>query len=122
MEPHGHQNQWQLYQQFQMNPGFLQHCVFTPAHDGTQASTLSSSPTAPQNEQNGKLESQHSVRHPSFYGSSISPLLEDGRKQEWQDKGRGIPPAAAAPQGITTEELAVHSAFGCEYFVISKTC
>lgn len=83
-----------------MNPGFPQHCVFTPAYTGTQASILSSSPTAPENEKNGKLESQHSVKHPSFYGSSISLCWRMGESRSSSTRAVGSHPLLLLPREL----------------------
>lgn len=100
-----------------MNPGFPQHCVFTPAHAGTQASILNSRERAKWKAGVAALSETSQLLWLQY-----QPFAGGGRKQEQQHKGSGIPPAAAAPQGITAEELDAHSGFGCEYFVISKTC
>lgn len=89
---------------------------------------LGSSPTALENRQNDKLDSQHSVKHATsqllllqyepfavgFWGVGGS---RSGSTRHWYPTHWG-----AAPQGIPTEELAAHSGFSFRYFVISKTC
>lgn len=86
---------------------------------------------APQLWRTGRMESwshstQWDIPLPSFYRSSINPLLWDfgGWKEAGAAaQGQWDPTCwAAAPQGIPTEEPAAHSGFSFEYFIISKTC